>query len=320
LLVAQLMQPPAALLIPGPGDRTRDLDTPRAAAEGLARPDADPAPGGLAAPGRSAPEPEVVAAAATILSLARLIRPNPAQGTLAAAEGTIAAVQDTVAPPSGRTAANPAPAAAEPSSGAAPGPNEPQAEAERAAADIIRRVVREAGNGTPAVSGGDRAPPPLFSYAAAGGSRPDAGRGPGHVPAAAEPRAAPPGPPPALPRGDHVVIRFTGDHGLEGTVRVAVRGHTIHATILSADPAAAQRMSDQLGALRQSLESHGFPDARLAIHYLGAGDGTSAPGTRDREPRPGSAPEPRHQDQDHEAARHFRRDPHHLPEEPEEAP
>jgi hypothetical protein len=320
------MQPPTAAPIPRPDDRAPDPGPRPASAEQPARSDPDPALGGVAAPGPSVLEPEVLAAAATILSLSRLIRPSPARGIVAAegtaapAHGAVARAPGTATPAPGRTGATQEPAAAVPPPGPGPASNGPQTEAEGAAADTVRRAARDAGHGTPvAPGGGGPAPPPLFSYPATATARPEAGLAPERGPAAGGPGVAP-AEPPALPRGDHVVIRFTGDHGLEGTVRVAVRGHTIHATILSADPAAAQQMRDQLGLLRQSLESHGFPDARLAIHSLGAGDGTSAPppAARDREPRPWREPEPRHQGQDQEAARRFRRDPHDLPEDRQE--
>jgi hypothetical protein len=119
----------------------------------------------------------------------------------------------------------------------------------------------------------------------------------------------------APPRSHGVTIRFAGEHGVEGTVRVAVRGQTIHATILSTDAEAAHRMSDQLSTLRRSLEGQGFPDTRLAVHWSRPLE--SGPAARDPRHPAGDQHLPsskRHED----PAEHPRRDPRHHPDDRQE--
>jgi hypothetical protein len=80
----------------------------------------------------------------------------------------------------------------------------------------------------------------------------------------------PPGgtaPAPGTPKnaGDRVMLQFSGEGGLEGRVRVAVRGQSLHATIVSPDRETAQRLQSEIGDLQRALAERGFTDARVAI-------------------------------------------------------
>jgi hypothetical protein len=117
-----------------------------------------------------------------------------------------------------------------------------------------------------------------------------------------------------------VTIHFSGEHGFEGSVRVAIRGRTIHATIMSADADQARRLGEHLGALRRTLEGQGFPDTRLTIHWGRTGESGSASGTRD--PRDGTPADhrPSYYQRHEDTAGHARRDPRRHPDDREETP
>ncbi len=307
LLVAQMLQPPVASRSGHPPAEPLDSAAPSPRAGSAPTPQLDVSPEDGAALGSAARAPETLATAATILSLARLMRPIPA-----------------LAAPDVREGSGPASTPRDPAQPPPPARTEPEPSGP-AVTEVVRRSAGASAEGSPpaepatslTVSGSGPQSPQL--YPPLGAPHRDPAPDP-KVAATASVAAPPPEPTPTLPRGDHVVIRFTGDHGLEGTVRVAVRGHTIHATILSSDAAAAQRMRDQLGALRQSLESHGFHDTRLAIHYLSAGDGGAPATGRDRGPPTGPEAERQDSGEDHGPARRFRRDPDHPPEAQEKMP
>jgi len=76
--------------------------------------------------------------------------------------------------------------------------------------------------------------------------------------------------------GDQVTLHFSGEDGLEGKLRVAVRGQNVRATILSDDAGAAQRFSRGLGDLQRALHERGFSEARLNVQYTARSEGPAS--------------------------------------------
>jgi hypothetical protein len=62
-----------------------------------------------------------------------------------------------------------------------------------------------------------------------------------------------------------MTIRFAGEDGRSGRLRLSVRGQTLHATIVSSDDDAVRRWSGDLDALHRSLANQGFSDARVTV-------------------------------------------------------
>lgn len=92
-------------------------------------------------------------------------------------------------------------------------------------------------------------------------------------------------PTPAASDGStRVTIRFADDDGSTGRIRLAVRGQTLHATIVSPDDDAVRRWSGDLDALHRSLLSQGFTDARVTVRKTPTPESTSMhrPGSGDR--------------------------------------
>ncbi len=89
--------------------------------------------------------------------------------------------------------------------------------------------------------------------------------------------------------GDQVTLHFSGEDGLEGRLRVAVRGPNVRATILADDPVAAERFSRGLDGLQRALLDRGFSDARLSVQQTARSEG-SAPGNLPRDGGQGDAP------------------------------
>jgi hypothetical protein len=132
------------------------------------------------------------------------------------------------------------------------------------------------------------------------------------------PESAPPAPalapdaePTARPAADRVTVHFEGEGGLEGRLRVALRGQSLHATIVSPDRETAQRLRSELGELHRGLAERGFPDARIAIHEARPRDGAGAAADpRNDEPwRDESQPSRRHDDPRDSAGDRMRRRP-----------
>jgi hypothetical protein len=65
--------------------------------------------------------------------------------------------------------------------------------------------------------------------------------------------------------GDQITLQFSGEDGLEGQLRVTVRGQNVRATILADDPVAAERFSRGLDGLQRALLDRGFSEARLNV-------------------------------------------------------
>jgi hypothetical protein len=76
--------------------------------------------------------------------------------------------------------------------------------------------------------------------------------------------------------GDQVTLHFSGEDGLEGKLRVAVRGQNVRATILADDPVTAERFSRGLGDLQRALLERGFSEARLNVQHTARSEGPAS--------------------------------------------
>jgi hypothetical protein len=97
------------------------------------------------------------------------------------------------------------------------------------------------------------------------------------------PRAAdaPAEPMPAPRAGAQATIRIEGEHGLDGRLRVAVRGEQLRATIIAPDADVAKRMESDLGSLQQALRDRGFTQASVSVRAAAADSAAPAsPGQR----------------------------------------
>jgi hypothetical protein len=81
----------------------------------------------------------------------------------------------------------------------------------------------------------------------------------------------------AAPAASHVTVHFAGEGGAEGSLRVALRGQTLQATILAPDRESAQRLGADLGDLHRALSERGFPGARISIQQAARGEAADAP-------------------------------------------
>jgi hypothetical protein len=63
-------------------------------------------------------------------------------------------------------------------------------------------------------------------------------------------------------------MQFTGENGLEGRLRIAVRGDAVHASILSSHEGTLRTLGSDLGGLRRALADQGFSETKLAVHDL----------------------------------------------------
>jgi hypothetical protein len=79
---------------------------------------------------------------------------------------------------------------------------------------------------------------------------------------------------------DQVTLQFTGEAGLEGRVRIAVRGDVVHASILSSHEATLERLGGEAGSLKRALGEQGFSQARITVHDLRAGGPVNASGAQ----------------------------------------
>ena len=75
--------------------------------------------------------------------------------------------------------------------------------------------------------------------------------------------------------GDQVTLQFSGEGGLEGQLRVAVRGQNVRATILADDQVAAERFSRGLDGLQRALLDRGFSEARLNVQQTARSEGSA---------------------------------------------
>jgi hypothetical protein len=64
---------------------------------------------------------------------------------------------------------------------------------------------------------------------------------------------------------DRVTLRFTDEGGTEGRLRVALRGESLRATIVSGDPATAERIGAGVSELQRALDKQGFRDPQITV-------------------------------------------------------
>jgi len=64
---------------------------------------------------------------------------------------------------------------------------------------------------------------------------------------------------------DRVTLKFTDDGGVEGRLRVALRGDSVRATIVSGDPAIAERIGSGISELQRVLDKQGFRDPQITV-------------------------------------------------------
>jgi hypothetical protein len=92
--------------------------------------------------------------------------------------------------------------------------------------------------------------------------------------------AAPALAPTAARSASQVTLTFPGADGTEGTLRVSLRGPTLHATLIASDPAAAERLSADLGDLRRALVERGFVEPHLSVQASASSASGAAPAAR----------------------------------------
>jgi len=75
---------------------------------------------------------------------------------------------------------------------------------------------------------------------------------------------------PARRAADQVTLRFEGEGGIEGRLRVSVRGDQVHARLLGMDAQSMERFAPELRQLQRALEDQGFRDPRVSMQDLRA--------------------------------------------------
>jgi hypothetical protein len=89
----------------------------------------------------------------------------------------------------------------------------------------------------------------------------------------------------STPRGTEFVTVPFGDGTEEGgIVRLALRGDTLRATIVSAEPALRERLEPRLDSLRRTLVEHGFEPAALSVRSAAGHDDGARAASRDQTP------------------------------------
>jgi hypothetical protein len=106
---------------------------------------------------------------------------------------------------------------------------------------------------------------------------------------------------PAVPTT--ATVSFDNGEGLEGRLRVSLRGDTLRASIQVPDAAAAERIEQDLGGLARALRAHGFDEARLTVDIARS----AATDTRQEQPSPREH-KPSREQQPHTNERHTRRE------------
>ncbi len=134
--------------------------------------------------------------------------------------------------------------------------------------DVLWQAVQSLVSGTSAEAALDGAAPGLAHTLAVG---PMSARGAGSATvvdlarAAATASSAPELPTRRQRAGDHLTLHFGGDGDPAGTVRLALRGDALRATIVALTAADADRLARDLDSLRRALRAQGFTDTRIAV-------------------------------------------------------
>ncbi|MCC6650884.1 MAG: flagellar hook-length control protein FliK, partial [Candidatus Eisenbacteria bacterium] len=85
---------------------------------------------------------------------------------------------------------------------------------------------------------------------------------------------------------DQVTLQFRGEDGLEGRLRISVRGDSVRASILSSHDGTLQRAGSELASLKRALADQGFTDAKLSVTDTRT-VGTSAANSAKEQPQTG---------------------------------
>ncbi|MFN8588912.1 MAG: hypothetical protein U0704_14045 [Candidatus Eisenbacteria bacterium] len=115
---------------------------------------------------------------------------------------------------------------------------------------------------------------------------------------------------------DQVTLQFRGENGLEGRLRISVRGDSVRASILSSHDGTLQRAGGEVGALKRALAEQGFTDAKVSVQdtraLSGAGAGRESQSGEERrqgEPRQQRNTQGRETRQDGGGSNRGRREP-----------
>ena len=86
-------------------------------------------------------------------------------------------------------------------------------------------------------------------------------------------------------RTSTIVVPFEETGGQEGRIRLALRGESLQATILSSNGETVQRLGSSLADLQRALGERGFTDARLTVRQSGGDENATSPSPSSRDPR-----------------------------------
>lgn len=81
---------------------------------------------------------------------------------------------------------------------------------------------------------------------------------------------------------DQVTLQFQGEAGLEGRLRISVRGDSVRAAILSSHDGTLQRAGGEMNALKRALAEQGFTDAKVTVQDTRALASSSAGASREQ--------------------------------------
>jgi hypothetical protein len=87
--------------------------------------------------------------------------------------------------------------------------------------------------------------------------------------------------------GGAVVVPFTDAQGALGNIRLAVRGASLSATILTSDRVAADRLGQRVLELTRALTERGFNDPQVTVRFTRSDESAAArPDAREARERP----------------------------------
>jgi hypothetical protein len=89
----------------------------------------------------------------------------------------------------------------------------------------------------------------------------------------------------ASSNANRVTLDFMGENGIEGRLRVALRGNAVRATIISPDRAAALRIGEGVGELERALIARGFSQSHVSVQHGKAAETGSAASKEREDPR-----------------------------------
>ena len=147
-------------------------------------------------------------------------------------------------------------------------PASPQIEASRVDSKVAARAVAAGTSRSTGMSEGSIAAPAAIRAGGDSGVRRATGTAEAanasDQPAAAHDSMETPETPSDRSAG-HVTVRFSGENGRTGRIRLAVRGQAVHATIVSSDHDAVRRWKDDLSSFAPFALTQGFSEARVTV-------------------------------------------------------